>query len=254
MDNITNNKLRIVNSLARTEKTKLVMISFLFLSMALTPMVLSQSVQAGLGGLKVNVHVNSAGKICVASSGENLMCKTSKGPGVVQFQFGEGVVEVGDKFRACFKGKCVNGTNGPEKAPEDVYLPSSSSSSSSSGTRTGSKDTVNEAPQSTDSNIKKTISTSNPDLSILSVSNYSSGNYFYIVGEVLNKAPVEKTLVKVTATLYNSARQVIGTSSTFADPSSIPQSESAPFKLMVGSTDVSNIDLINSYKLGVSGK
>ena len=249
MDNITNNMLCIINALARTEKIKLVLISFLFFLMALTPTVLSQSAQAGGGGLKVNVHVNSAGKICVASSGENLMCKTSKGPGVVQFQFGEGVVEVGDKFKACFKGKCVNGTNGPEKAPEDVYL-----SSSSSETGTGSKNSVNEAPKTTASNIKKTISTSNPDLSILSVSDYSSGNYFYIVGEVLNKAPTEKTPVKVTATLYNSARQVIGTSSTFTDPSTIPGSESAPFKLMVGPTDVSNINLINSYKLGVSGK
>ncbi len=86
------------------------------------------------------------------------------------------------------------------------------------------------------------------------MSDYSSGNYFYIVGEVLNKATTEKTLVKVTTTLYNSAKQVIGTSSTFTDPTTIPQSESAPFKLMVGSTDVSNINLINSYKLGVSGK
>ncbi len=248
MGNITNNMLCIINALPRTERIKLAMISFLFFSMALTPLVLSQSAQADGGGLKVNVHVNSAGKICVAASGENLMCKSSKGPGAVQFQFGEGVVKVGDKFRACFKGKCVTGTNGPEKAPEDVYLPSSS------GTGTGSKNTVNEPPQSTDSNIKKTISTSNPDLSILSVAEYSSGNYFYIVGEVLNKAPTEKTLVKVTATLYNSARQVIGTSSTFTDPSTIPQSESAPFKFMVGSNDVSNINLINSYKLGVSGK
>lgn len=247
MDNITNSMICTINALPRTEKIKLVVISFLFFSMALTPLILSQSAQASVGGLKVNVHVNGAGKICVAASGENLMCKTSKGPGAVQFQFGEGVVEVGDKFRACFKGKCVTGTNGPEKAPEDVYLPTS-------GTGTGSKNTVNEAPQSTDSNIKKTISTSNPDLSILSVSDYSSGNYFYIVGEVLNKAPIEKTLAKVTVTLYNSARQVIGTSSTFTDPSTIPQSESAPFKLMVGSTDVSNINLIKSYKLGVSGK
>jgi hypothetical protein len=132
MGNITNNMLCIINALPRAEKIKLVMISFLFFSIALAPLVLSQSAQAGGGGLKVNVHVNSAGKICVASSGENLMCKTSKGPGVVQFQFGEGVVEVGDKFRACFKGKCVNGTNGPEKAPEDVYFPSP-------GTGTGSE-------------------------------------------------------------------------------------------------------------------
>jgi hypothetical protein len=252
MDNTTtNNMLCVFNALlSRREKAKLAMISFLFFSMALTPVVLSQSAQAGGGGLKVNVHVNSAGKICVAASGENLMCKTSKGPGTVQFQFGEGVVEVGDKFRACFKGKCVNGTNGPEKAPEDVYL-----LPSSSGTRAQSKNTVNEAPpQSTESNIKQTISTSNPDLTISSVSDYSSGNYFYIVGEVLNKASTEKTFVKVAATLYNSARQVIGTSSTFTDPSTIPQSESAPFKLMVGSTDVSNINLVNSYKLGVSGK
>jgi hypothetical protein len=231
------------NESQNMEKIKLVLVSFLFISIALTPMILNQSTQAG-GGLKVNVHINSAGQICVSSPDQDLGCKSSNGPGVVQFQFDSDVVEEGDTFQACFKGSCVTGTNGPESAPEDVYL--------LSATSTGSNNAVNEEPQRTDKDIEKTISTSNPDLSITSVSDYYTGNYFYIVGEVLNKAPIEKTFVKVTATFYDDAKQVIGTSYVYTNPTTILPSDSAPFKLMIGSTDVSNINFINSYKLVVS--
>ena len=44
-----------------------------------------------------------------------------------------------------------------------------------------------------DNGIKSIISTSNPDLNITSVSIFTKGDYFRIVGEVLNKAQEERT-------------------------------------------------------------
>ena len=104
----------------------------------------------------------------------------------------------------------------------------------------------------TNNEIKSIVSTSNPVLNITSVSNYFTENYFYIVGEVLNKAQSEKTYVRVTATLYDDTNKVIGTSYTFTDPTTIQPSESAPFKLSVSLSDVSNLDSIKIYKLMVS--
>ena len=47
-----------------------------------------------------------------------------------------------------------------------------------------------------DSGVKPVLSTSNPDLNITSVSSFAKGDYFHIVGEVLNKAQEERTFVK----------------------------------------------------------
>ena len=110
-------------------KLNLFLVLPVFLSMVITPLLLNSPIQAAVGGLKVNVHVNGAGKVCVYSAVENLGCKDSIGPGVVNFQFSEGSVAVGDKFTACFKQNCVGKINGPQKAPEDVY-PSGSRPSS----------------------------------------------------------------------------------------------------------------------------
>ena len=69
----------------------------------------------------------------------------------------------------------------------------------------------------TNNEIKNIISTSNPVLNITSVPNY------------------------YTVMSY-----------TFTDPTTIQPSESAPFKLSVSLSDVSNLDSIKSYKLMVS--
>jgi hypothetical protein len=211
--------------------------------MALIPLYLDQPVQAG-GGLKVNVHVNSAGEICVSSAGEDLGCKSSDGPDVVKFQFGEGIVEQGDTFQACFEGNCVTVTNGPDSAPEHVYP--------SSGTSSEFNNPINESPQQTDGNIEETLSTSNPDLSISSVSDYTEGSYFHIVGEVMNKGTAAKQFVKISATIYDDSNTVIGTKFTYADPYDIPGGGSSPFKLSIGSSDVTDLGAIKSYKLLVS--
>ena len=102
-----------------------------FIAIVMIPLLLSATINAaavgegGGGGLKINVHVNGAGKVCSFSAVENLGCKTSLGQGIVNFQFSEGSVAVGDKFTACFKNNCVEKVNGPKNAPEDVFIPGS---------------------------------------------------------------------------------------------------------------------------------
>src|SRR5919112_3415387 len=98
---------------------------FAFIAMVMIPLLLSATINAaaaGGGGLKINVHVNGAGKVCAFSAVENLGCKTSLGQGIVNFQFSEGSVAVGDKFTVCFENNCVEKVNGPKNAPEDVFI------------------------------------------------------------------------------------------------------------------------------------
>ena len=99
-----------------------------FIAIVMIPLLLSATINAaavgegGGGGLKINVHVNGAGKVCSFSAVENLGCKTPLGQGIVNFQFSEGSVAVGDKFTVCFKNNCVEKVNGPKNAPEDVFI------------------------------------------------------------------------------------------------------------------------------------
>ena len=110
---------------AITNKISLFTILSAFLAMVTTPLLLGATIHAvagGEGGLKINVHVDGAGKVCAFSAVENLGCKTSFGQGIVIFQFSGGSVAVGDKFTACFKNNCVEKANGPKNAPEDVFI------------------------------------------------------------------------------------------------------------------------------------
>ncbi len=100
--------------------------------------------------------------------------------------------------------------------------------------------------------IQIIISTSHPDLSIISASNYFNQNTFVIVGEVLNKGRKEIPFVQVIGTYYNDSRKVIGTSGTYTNPPAIPPSETVPFKLIVYPDDIVSFDFFKSYKLIVS--
>ena len=71
----------------------------------------------------------------------------------------------------------------------------------------------------TNNEIKSIISTSNPVLNITSVPNYYTGMSY-----------------------------------TFTDPTTIPPSESAPFKLSVSLSDVSNLESIKIYNPMVSSR
>jgi hypothetical protein len=54
----------------------------------------------------------------------------------------------------------------------------------------------------------------------------------HIVGEVLNQAPVTARFVKVIATFYNPYGQVVGTESTYANPSQLGPGQRAPFEMI----------------------
>jgi hypothetical protein len=96
---------------------------FNFVSILANTAFFSNRVQASTEGLKVNVHVNGAGQVCVSSAVEDLGCKTSTGAGIVNFQFNdEEAVKVGDQFTVCFEGNCVTGINGPEREPEEIFI------------------------------------------------------------------------------------------------------------------------------------
>jgi hypothetical protein len=102
---------------------------------------------------------------------------------------------------------------------------------------------------SSDREVERIESTPQSDLNISSATTYFEGNYFHIVGEVHNTDSEEKEFVEVIATLYDEDDNVIGTDNTFTRPSTISSQESAPFKLMIGQGDVSDINEIKSYRI-----
>jgi hypothetical protein len=64
--------------------------------------------------------------------------------------------------------------------------------------------------------------------------------WYEIVGEVVNGGNEATEYVKVIATLYDEAGQVIGTDFTYADPSDLPTGQSAPFEITVNDGDLSD--------------
>ena len=110
----------------------------------------------------------------------------------------------------------------------------------------------NDNEENSSDNVQRIMTAPQSNLNITSATTYFDGDYFYIVGEVLNSASNTKEFVKVISTLYDENNNVIGTEYTYTDPSTIPSSSSAPFKLMTGSGDVSSIDSIKSYKIVAS--
>jgi hypothetical protein len=113
--------------------------AFLFISTSIMHMVLGREVHAS-GRLDVYVHVNGPGEVCVKSPGEDLGCKTSDGPSMIKFKFSEDEVDVGDTFEACFNGTCINGSNKPVIAPEEVYFTGPITKSNNSGTAVPNND------------------------------------------------------------------------------------------------------------------
>ena len=79
------------------------------------------------------------------------------------------------------------------------------------------------------------------------VYNLSSIN---IAGEVLNQAPVTARSVKIIATFYDPYGQVLGTDSTFAEPSDLAPGQRAPFSMIVEEGSVP-INQMSNYALNV---
>lgn len=97
--------------------------------------------------------------------------------------------------------------------------------------------------------IKKSISTSSSILNITSSTHFFDRDNFKIVGEVLNQGSNDLELVKVIVTLYDSDGNVIGTELTYTNPSDVSPQQTAPFEIIIGQGDVSNVSAIKSYKL-----
>lgn len=99
-------------------------------------------------------------------------------------------------------------------------------------------------------------SSSNTVLNITSVTGFwdPSGLYYDIVGEVKNIGYEPMNFVKIVSTFYDKNNIIIGTDYTYTDPTTIAPNESAPFRLMIGSGDVSDFELVKTAKLVVSGR
>ena len=75
----------------------------------------------------------------------------------------------------------------------------------------------------------------------------------HIVGEVLNQAPVTAKFVEIIATFYNANGQVIGTDSTYSDPSDLAPGQRAPFDIIVSEGSVPMYQ-VSSYELTVDSQ
>ena len=106
--------------------------------------------------------------------------------------------------------------------------------------------------QDSSAEVERITSSSQSGLNITSANSFFEGDFFYIVGEVLNNANDDREFAKVTATLYDGNQDVIGTDYTFTEPSTIPSRESSPFKIAIDSTDVDSLEDISSYKVVAS--
>jgi hypothetical protein len=80
----------------------------------------------------------------------------------------------------------------------------------------------------------------------------NDNGWYEIVGEVVNGGTDDTEFVKVVATYYEEAGQVINTDYTYTDPSDIPAGQSAPFELTVLDEDIS--ENIESVKLSAQSQ
>jgi hypothetical protein len=62
----------------------------------------------------------------------------------------------------------------------------------------------------------------------------------HLIGEVKNNGTDTIRFAKITATYYDVQNNTIGTDFTFTDPTDIPVGSSAPFDLLLQSSDILN--------------
>jgi hypothetical protein len=97
-------------------------------------------------------------------------------------------------------------------------------------------------------------------LTILSHNGFPDNNEFlptyHIVGEVQNNGTSTAKFVQISATLYDSNNQVIGTGNAFTNPADIEPSQKAPFEVLVTKDSVKggDLSLIDHYAVQVSGQ
>jgi len=110
---------------------------------------------------------------------------------------------------------------------------------------------VDDNETNTNNTITLKYLSTNPDLNITSTNGFPNGNYYNLVGEVYNNGQIQAKFVEIIATFYDKDNKIIGTENTFTTPITIHPSSSAPFKLNIGSSDVTDINLIKTIKLVV---
>lgn len=141
----------------KNQNLKMVIMAAVGLSIASQLMINPMTVQATGSGLKVNLVASSntdgMGRYCVSGGGETI-CQNAEIPGQVQVQFGKGQVPDGASIEGCvhFNGRteCDNGTNGEQKAPENlsVFFSGSSGGGSNSQAQAQSQSQTQEQSQS----------------------------------------------------------------------------------------------------------
>ena len=72
--------------------------------------------------------------------------------------------------------------------------------------------------------------------------------FLHVVGEIENNSPTSIQFVKVSGTFYDGNNQVVGTGSTYTDPSDIGSGQKAPFELLLTSASIP-ISQIDHYNL-----
>lgn len=87
-----------------------------------------------------------------------------------------------------------------------------------------------------------------PQLQILSHQSYEDAGWFHIVGEVQNNSDTPMEFVKIVATLYDDAGQVVGTDFTYTEIDVIPPGGKSPFE-----TGTDKWAGTTNYKLQVQG-
>ena len=66
-----------------------------------------------------------------------------------------------------------------------------------------------------------------------------------------NNSPIIAEFVKIIGTFYDDNGNVVGTSSTYADPTEIDPGEKAPFDLILSDSTIP-VDQIKEYRLTIS--
>jgi hypothetical protein len=93
---------------------------------------------------------------------------------------------------------------------------------------------------------------SNNKIGITSHNSYiNSIGHLHVIGEVENNSPLIAEFVKIIGTFYDDNRNVVGTSSTYADPTDIDSGEKAPFDLILSDSTIP-VEQIKEYRLTIS--
>lgn len=117
---------------------------------------------------------------------------------------------------------------------------------SDSGTYTAELTVIDNGSTPASDSVTITV-TPPPPVKILSHSSYYNSGYFYVVGEVQNLGNNNIEFVKIVATFYNSAGEIIGTDFTYTELDILTPNQKSPFEVNSWPNEI-NVD---HYELSV---